>query len=328
MTLKSLELKTQHSKSGTLLSPWRAAWDHALAAYYRGQVAPRRFPRLEAAAAFLVWGVFLGGTALGVAVYPQATDVTCDWFACYYPLAGIDHPLETLLGSLANLLMIGYCLLPPALLLSAVVLFFRRRRSYRLPLTLASGWSNGATALLAITPLGPEGLVRVRFLTRLYGFWRRRALIAVILGAVATVIVSWHVLWPIFWWLGPWGQWSGQLILTALWCLAAVAWMVNLAAHSTLEEVTFTNRPAFFQFDWHALPTLTTIGSLITPPLLGRLYFSTHVFLGYHDANALSVIIAPPIMLVTGAVFAAINYVLAGWILKARIAELTTGKTS
>ncbi len=322
MTLKSLELKTQHSKPGALLSPWRAAWNHALAAYYRGQTAPCRFLHLEAAAARLVWGLFLGGTALGVAAYPQAADVTCDWFACHYPLTRIGHPLETVIGMLTSLLMIGYCLLPLALLLIAVVLFFRRRRSYRSPLTLASGWSNGATALLAITPLGPEGLVRVRFLARLYGFWRRRALIAVILGAVATVIVSWHILWPIFWWLGTWGQWSAQLILVALWCLAAVAWMVNLAAHSTLEEVTFTNHPALFQLDWRALPALTTIGSLITPPLLGRLYFSTHVFLGYHDANALSVIIAPPIMLVTGVVFAAINYALAGWILKARIAEL------
>lgn len=320
MTLESLKLQAQHSKPAIWLASWCAAWNHALTAYYRNQAALRRLPRLEAAAALLVWGLFLGGTALGVAVYPQATDVTCDWFACYYPLTRIGHPLETVLGSLANMLMVGYCLLPLALPVIAVVLFFRRRRrGYRMPLTLASGWSNGVTALLAITPLGTEGLVRVRFLARLYGFWRRRALIAVILGTVAVVIVSWHVLWPIFWWLGPWGQWSGQVILTALWCAAAVAWLVNLAAHATLEEVTFSDRPTFFQAGWHTVPRLTTIGSLITPPLLGRLYFSTHVFSGYHDANALSVIIAPPIVLVTGVVFAAINYTLAGRILKTRL---------
>ncbi len=57
-----------------------------------------------------------------------------------------------------------------------------------------------------------------------------------ILGVIASYFVSLHVLYPIFWWLGPGG--SGRPSLPWCWCGArrVVAWMLALAALSTLQE--------------------------------------------------------------------------------------------
>jgi len=55
-----------HSGGADLLTRWRETWHHALAVYYRARIGWLPLPRLEAAGILVVWGLFLGGTALNL----------------------------------------------------------------------------------------------------------------------------------------------------------------------------------------------------------------------------------------------------------------------
>lgn len=306
------------------VAPWRADWDHALARYYRARGRRGLPPRLAAAGILAVWGILLIGTGLGVSLYPQATDVRCDWFTCYYPVAYTGHPFYRFAAVVGEVLGFCLCSLPPLLLVAAVLTTFvrglrgRLRRGPHGP-QIATGWQNGMTALLSITPLGPDGLVRVRFLTRVDRLWRQRAWIAMILGVIASYFVSLHVLYPIFWWLGPWRQWAAQLALVLLWCAAVVVWMLALAALSTLQEVTYHPERMVLGLHWSSIPALAMFGMGLTPIGVAVLHFQSRGYLSYHDANTLSVTSAPIIMILVGGAYIGINYWLACRVFRLRL---------
>ncbi len=315
-----------------LIDRWAAAWNHALAVYYRAKGGWFLTPRLGRAGMALVWGLFLAGTGLGVAAYPGATEVQCDWFTCHYrllermggsPFEGFNHALGTFFLALT-------CAIVPAMLALALLWTFvqglrGQLRTAPRGATLANTWHNGVIAMLVITPLGPEGLVRIRFLTRVYILWRHRALIATVLGVIAAVIVSQHVLRPIFWWLGPWLHWAMQLILVGLWCLVAAVWLVNLAAFATLQEVTFSPHRSAVGPNWRLVSVIMIVAMVITPVIVSRLYFSSFDRLSYHDENTLSVVSAPLILLALGPVFTALNYLAAQAVFQLRARHLPFG---
>ncbi len=314
-------------------APWFVAWNHALARYYRARGRRELPPRLAAAGILAVWGVLLIGTGLAVGLYPRATDVSCDWYACHYPLVDYNHPFYKLTSALGQLLAFGLCGLPPLLLVAAVLTTFVRglrerfRGGPRGP-QIATGWHNGMVALLSITPLGSDGLVRIRFLARVDRLWRQRAWIAMILGAIAAYFVSLHVLYPIFWWLGPWRQWAAQLVLVVLWCIAAVIWLLALAALATLQEVTYYPQRMGPGGHWSAIAGLAMVGMVLTPILVATLNFQLRIalnqgYISYHDANTLSATSAPVIMILVGAAYIAINYILARQVFRLRLRRQT-----
>lgn len=315
-----------------LLARWREAWNHALADYYRTRAGWALTPWLGALGIVLVWGIFLGGLGLAVAAYPQATDVRCDWLQCRYPLLepggalwAFNEGFRSLVVSLVALLGLAVlCLLPPL----AVLLTVLRLSSGRLRRALHGGtegallaksWHNGAMALLVITPLGAEGLVRIRFLARLYGLWRQRALIAMLIGVLATLILSQHVGYPIFWWLGPWGHWGAQLLLVLLWSGAAVAWLAMFAAHATLQEVSYMAERRPFAPGWPGIPFLTWLTTILLPFMIGYAWWSQLGPLSAHDRNALLTLSAPLIMGLVGTAATAWNYALAQSVFKLRL---------
>ena len=308
----------------SILASWRVSWDHALARYYRARPRWTLTPRLGALGVGLVWGLGLSGTALGVALYPEATHVTCDWFSCHYPLLERSTPFEVVSQFLTWVLMFVPCLIMLGAFGLAVRALVRgqRRGGPRGPL-IATAWHNGVIQLLTITPLGPQGLVRVRFLARLYGLWQQRALIAMLLGVVATYFLSLHILYPIFWWLGPWRQWAVQIGLVLLWSGAVAVWGVTLAAYATLNEVTYNPKPGGLTPNWSSVSMLVLIGMVLTPIVVAIVNFQLWGALSYHDANTLAVVSAPVILILVGLVYAVINYRLAGWIFRLRLRYTT-----
>lgn len=299
------------------LALWREAWQHELCRLFRAKPRWSLTPGLAGAAILVVWALFIGGTGLAVAAYPEATHVECDWFTCHYRmLEQIDHPLETLPGLVSSLLFGSMCLILPGLLLIlsawSVVRIVRGRAQFRFRgITLASAWHNDVITLLTLTPPAPDGLVRIRLLCRLNGIWRQRALIALVFSVLATYFVSVHVVYPIFWWLGPWQQWGAQLLLVLLWGGAVVVGLIWLVTLQLLSEVGYQSDRGLVGGGWQTLVpagVLLALGSVIG---LSRLHMLSFENLRYHDANVHAVVSMPLILILTAAPLSALNYALA-----------------
>ncbi|GEM_PF-3316862 len=319
---------TLHSRSGlaglprwlALRDRWRASWDHALMQYYRARHRPGMTPWLGMMGILLIWGLLLLGTGLGVAAYPQAADVYCDRQGCHYPLSGSSHPLWSLNLALSGIVAFAFLvmsfLVPLLLVLLGVLRIFAGRLWQRRPdpgkLYLARAWDSGVMPLLVITPPGPAGLVRVSFLTRLYGFWQRRALIAMGIGSMATLFVSEYVVRPTFWWLGPWRQWAVQLLLVLLWSGALVVWLIALAALNTLRDVAGPEQ--WFSFSlWQAAPALLALVLVVVvvPVSTRLLSLPGSLFPDEHDRVLTAALLMPLLAIGWGALFAVLNYVMA-----------------
>ncbi|MBN1967674.1 MAG: hypothetical protein JW910_23660 [Anaerolineae bacterium] len=230
----------------SVLGRWREAWDHALAVYFRAQVGAGMTPWLGALGIMLVWGLALGGTALLVLAYPQAVDVVCDQQTntCTYPMLAAE-PFATF-GSIHAALTGEF----PWLYMLAAVTFFLAsglplrsgKRSRPIPSNhwrnrpLGQAWKTGTIETLLITPPGGDGLMRILLLTRLYPLWQRRDLLVMVAGMWAGVLVGYHVIVPVFWWLGPWGNWGMLLLLTLLLCGLGLVVHVNTTTHLLLNE--------------------------------------------------------------------------------------------
>ncbi len=300
---------------------WRRSWNHALARYYRCQPGWALSPRAGAIGIALVWGTFLIGTALGVALYPQATAVQCDRFTCYYPLGTTWTIYSMWTNALAMALCIGPLIILLILIPAALIIRWRRGRPLMAPAgaTIANSWHNGVIDLLTILPMAGGDLIRIRFLSQLWRLWQQRALVAMGIGVLAAVVVSQHVLFPIFWWLGPWRQWAVQLVLVLLWSAVAVSALIAWTAFATLNEVTSSVQAALVSWAWIGQGMFAAM--LFAPILLlGQIWAALDMFpLQYHDRNVLYTVLGPLALLALALAFAVLNYLLAQGIFRLRL---------
>ncbi|MBN1967673.1 MAG: hypothetical protein JW910_23655 [Anaerolineae bacterium] len=314
------------------LATWQAAWRHPLAAYYRARAKPWLTPWLGRIGLAVVWALFLGGTGLAVAVYPTATDVQCAGLGCRYPLlepGSATYAFYAAYDELSALIVLSVACLLPAFglfLLTVYAVYKGTRGTLKLDPVgahLATGWANGAVALLAITPLGAAGVVRIRFMDRIYHAWHNRLALGCVAGALAAVIVSRHVIYPVFWWLGPWGQWAVQLLLVLLWLAVGIIWIVVFQAMSLLAEVTYPVR----QHSRPLLPGWQTIGSVMSAltvlvPLLWMIVageWADRNLEPFYRVDAAMTVIVPGVLLVCGPVIAAAYYQVAQVIFRLRL---------
>ncbi len=313
--LKQTLARTAQVNLSSPLDVWRQAVTHPLTGIYL-RLPRRTLPRhLASRAIIFIWALWLVGTALAVALYPQAIGEVCteiySMTYCHPPLSGEASPLYHVDLLLARLLSAVLVVFPPLLLAGS---FLRtligglRGQPARQPshLTLGAAWASGLIEMLHLTPLSPGMLVRIRVLSRLYTVWRQRAWLGLGLGLLGAIAVSHAVIVPPYPWLGGWGNWLVQLGLVGLWGAALVIWVSTLSVFAVLNEITQHSRQIFPGLGWSTLA-----GGLFVIMVISPVYLLLRLWNHYQlsGVNLLEWgVLAPLVVAFAGLVMAGISY--------------------
>lgn len=324
--LKQTLARTVRLRLDDPLAAWRQAAAHALLGIYLR--LPRRTlpsPRARRVIGF-VWALWVGGTALAVALYPQAIGEVCtDIYGmtyCHPPLSGPASPLYQVDLWLARVASGALLVFPPLLLAGS---FLRtlvgglRGRPVRQPsrLTLGAAWQTGLIEMLYVTPMSPATLVRIRVLSRLYSAWRQRAWLALGLGLVGAIAVSHAVVVPPYPWLGGWGNWLVQLGLVGLWGVAGAIWVGTFSVFAVLNEVTSGGGQVFPGVGWSSLAGTLFVILIVSPVfVLLRLWNQFRL----SDVSMLEWgVLAPLAVAFAGLVMAGVSYASAQIVFRLRL---------
>jgi succinate dehydrogenase hydrophobic anchor subunit len=107
-------------------------------------------------------------------------------------------------------------------------------------------------------------------------------------------------------------------VLVGLWTAALVAWLVALTGYATLNEVTYTPQ-RFSSSIWSSAAMLVLAGMVILPLVGLMLVLQRTIYLDYHTGNTVRVVGVPLMLLLTGALFSAVDYGLAQAMFRARL---------
>jgi hypothetical protein len=331
-TSTAVQTPAQSARLPGFMRELRRLWRHPVTRYYRRHILPALPNRLAAIGIGLIWGTFLIGGTLAVAAYPQATDVSCDWWGCAYPLGGINNPLygfnQLLDDAIILMLVLGLIGLVLAVMGRS---FIRGMRGDWQPdvggsRSLATSWQNGVMDLLTLTPVIDRELLHIRLLCRLYAMWQRRAWFVMVYGALVTLVVANHIVYPIFWWLGPWRHWAAQLLLVLVWGVNIGVWAAAFGLFGLLSEVAYVPSGSRSVFNWSGVPMLVITLMVIMPLLVllwSNVFFWTLAQSSYHDGNTLRTVTAPLWFGALGGAFCALNYGLSVLVYRMRLRART-----